>query len=342
MKCIYLGSFPPPYGGVTIKNNMLFNELSRLIECEKLNLTRIKHFDIIMIIKLIKELFNRNSVFIIGTAGTWRRRLSQVLYYANKKALSNSILIVMGGKSAKIIAQDKKFLKYVSKYKKIYVEANGMKKDLEDMGLSNVDIFPNCRSFPNKDLKVNENKNNLIKLVYFSQISVDKGADLVIEAAKILDSRKIEYEIDFYGPINDKFQESFFAGIDSLSNIRYCGVFKADKEDVYERLNQYDVLLFPTRWKHEGVPGILVESKIAGIPAIVSDINFNPEIINDGIDGFIMKGNSPNDLVDLICKFYDNRKLLFSMKENAKKDSDNYLIEKYLDKIVQEISIERK
>lgn len=87
MKCIYLGSFPPPYGGVTIKNNMLFNELSRLIDCEKLNLTRIKHFDIIMIIKLIKELFNRDSVFIIGTAGTWRRRLSQVLYYANKKHL---------------------------------------------------------------------------------------------------------------------------------------------------------------------------------------------------------------------------------------------------------------
>lgn len=337
MKCIYLGSFPPPYGGVTIKNNMLFNELSRLIECEKLNLTRIRRLDIIMIIKFIKVLFNRNCVYIIGTAGTWRRKLSQVLYYVNKKALSNSILIVMGGKSAKIIAEDKKFLKYVSKYKKIYVEANGMKKELEDMGLSNVDIFPNCRSFPNKDLKVNENKNNLIKLVYFSQISEEKGADLVIESAKILDSHRIEYEIDFYGPINDKFKENFFAGIDGLPSIKYCGVFKADKEDVYERLNQYDVLLFPTRWKHEGVPGILVESKIAGLPAIVSDINFNSEIINNNVDGLVLERNSPEELASQLEYLSQNRNILNELKINAKSSSDYYLIDKHIYKIVNEV-----
>jgi glycosyltransferase involved in cell wall biosynthesis len=247
----------------------------------------------------------------------------------------------MGGKSAEIIAKDKNYLKFVANYKKIYVEANGMKKELEDKGLRNVGIFPNCRSLPKNDLNVNEAIDNKIRLVYFSQISEEKGADLVFEAANLLDRNEIEYEIDFYGPINEKFEEKFFSNIDNFSNVKYCGIFKADEEDVYEKLNQYDVLLFPTRWKHEGVPGILVEAKIAGIPSIVSQINFNAEIINDGSDGIVMNENSAPHLFNAINLLYSNRELLSMMKYNAKGDSINYLIDNYINNIISDIRGER-
>ncbi len=341
MKCLYIGSFPPPHGGVTIKNNMLYNGLAKSINCEKVDLSKIKKFDILHIIKFLKAYLTNDNIFIIGASGVWRRRLSKFLYFINKKALSNSILVVMGGKSAEIIAKDRNYLKYVSIYKKIYVEANGMKKELEDKGLNNVDIFPNCRSIPNCCFKVNDTKSNRIKLVYFSQISEEKGADLVFDAAKLLDKNKVDYEIDFYGPVNERFKEMFFTNIGEFSNIRYCGIFKSDEEDVYEKLNQYDVLLFPSRWKHEGVPGILVESKIAGIPSIVSNINFNAEIINDGNDGIVMSKNNAGNLFNAVNELYSNRELLLQMKLNAKSDSINYSIEKYINNIMNNISIER-
>lgn len=44
-------------------------------------------------------------------------------------------------------------------------------------------------------------------------------------------------------------------------------------------------LLLPSKWSGEGVPGALVESKMAGIAAIVSDWNFNAEIVKNDSEG---------------------------------------------------------
>lgn len=52
--------------------------------------------------------------------------------------------------------------------------------------------------------------------------------------------------------------------------------------DVYEELNNYDIMLLPTRWEGEGVSGALIESKMAGITAIVSDWHVNSETVRDG------------------------------------------------------------
>ncbi|MEA4973593.1 Glycosyltransferase Gtf1 [bioreactor metagenome] len=337
MKYVYIGSFPPPYGGVTIKNNILYNSLINSLDCEKINLSKVKNFEVLHVLRFLKTCLNNDSVFIIGAAGIWRRRFSKLLYFINRKALNKSILVVMGGKSAGIIAKDKQYLKYVSIYKKIYVETYGMKKDLEVKGLNNVDIFPNCRNMPNNDLKLKDTYSVKFKLVYFSQISEEKGADIVCEAAKLLNLKKIEYNIDFYGNVNKKFKETFFTYIDMLPNVNYCGVFKPDKDDVYVKLAQYDVLLFPSRWKYEGVPGILVESKIAGITAIVSDINYNSEIISNNINGIVLKRNTASELASIIEYLCRNRDKLNVLKTNAKLSSEYYLIENYINNIINEI-----
>lgn len=44
----------------------------------------------------------------------------------------------------------------------------------------------------------------------------------------------------------------------------------------------YDLHLFPSRWRNEGVSGVLVEIKMAAVPSIVSDICYNAELIRDG------------------------------------------------------------
>ena len=61
------------------------------------------------------------------------------------------------------------------------------------------------------------------------------------------------------------------------------------KNNVYEKLHEYDILLFPSRWKGEGVPGILIESKMAGIVPIVSDHLYNSEIVLNNIEGIVLE-----------------------------------------------------
>ena len=37
-KTLYIGSFPPPYGGVTVKNALLFEAISERVPLDKLDL----------------------------------------------------------------------------------------------------------------------------------------------------------------------------------------------------------------------------------------------------------------------------------------------------------------
>lgn len=46
MKTYYLGSFPPPFGGVTTKNLNLYTALSEKIEIGKVDFSKIKRMDI--------------------------------------------------------------------------------------------------------------------------------------------------------------------------------------------------------------------------------------------------------------------------------------------------------
>ena len=94
--------------------------------------------------------------------------------------------------------------------------------------------------------------------------------------------------IDIYGHIVDDFKEKFEKFIDENNNVTYQGVFDATKNNVYEKLHEYDILLFPSRWKGEGVPGILIESKMAGIVPIVSDHLYNSEIVLNNIEGIVL------------------------------------------------------
>jgi glycosyltransferase involved in cell wall biosynthesis len=337
MKYIYLGGFPPPYGGVTIKNKLLFNKLSDFIEIEQSNLYIEKSNLPMKMISIFISLFSKKNGLIIGISKGSLKKVTYLLYRINKKLMNKSIVMVMGGTFSELVVKEPKLQKRIKEYKHIYVETNSMKEVLNSVGVINVSVYPNCRERPKKDYKPIE-INEEIKCVFFSLISKDKGVEIILNAARILKEKGIKFSIDFFGHIDPKYKDQFEKGISLYENIHYCGVFKSiGQDDVYDKLHRYDVLLFPSMWKNEGVPGILVEAKIAGVPAIASNINYNSEIITDGKTGLILKENTPVELADAIERLYLNRDMLIKMKNNAKYSSKYFLIEYHVDNIVKMI-----
>lgn len=335
MKTIYIGRFPAPYGGVTIKNKMLYDNISKYIDIEKFDLGLVRKLNFIEIIKLFIKLVTPSNQFIIGSASTSRKFFSGLLYYINRSALNQSILIVMGGEASKVVANDKKYAKWIKEYKQIYVETEGMKSELNGVNIHNVSIFPNCRENPKINIEIKNRNKREIRLIYFSLISKEKGADIVIEAAKYLNQKGINFIIDFYGHIDKPYEAIFLEKIKNIENVKYCGVYTADRDSVYLKLNKYDIMLLPTKWTGEGVPGILVESKIAAIPSIVSDINYNSEIINNEVDGIVLKYNSHIELCNSIERLYYNDELLINMKKKSKDSSYSYLVENHIEDMIK-------
>lgn len=337
LKYIYLGGFPPPYGGVTIKNKQLYDVLKLDIDIKQSYFYSENSNNISRTIFLLRELLSKETVFIIGLSMGSLNLITNVLYLFNKNLMKRSIVMVMGGAFPEYVKGRRGFSEKLAHFKRLYVETEGMANKLNCLGVNNTAIFPNCRK-PNQSNSLKEINKEKIKCLYFSQISEEKGADIVIEAARILNEKNINYSIDFYGHIKDSFSMQFFLEISNNDNLRYLGVYKNSIEtELYSKLSEYDILVFPTRWKNEGVPGILVEAKMAGIVSIVSDINYNAEIVKHNETGYVLKNNTAEDLSNAIIELSSDSEKLIQLKKKSKLSGDYYILENYIEDLMEDL-----
>lgn len=175
---------------------------------------------------------------------------------------------------------------------------------------------------------------NGIKCVFFSLIGEAKGADLVLNAAAGLP----EVEFHFYGRIEERFKRRFDAGVAALSNVEYHGVFDSVSGDVLAELNRYDLHLLPTSWPNEGVPGVLVETKMAAVPSVVSDCCHNAEIVENGVDGIVLNDCGVESLRSAIESLASDLSRLDEMKRAALDSAERFYIDRYVDLIVSELA----
>lgn len=335
MGIYYLGAFPPSFGGVTVKNQNLYQALSAQIEIEKIDFNLIKKKNIREIIRLVRVIIGRNNRFVIGVSGKQtRKRFTQLLYYINRKAMNHSLIFLMGGTAANDIASDPEYLKCASGYKMIYAETQGMIKTLEDAGLHNAGYYPNGRFKPKHQVEVRE-KDGRLKCVFFSLIQPEKGADIILEAASLLP----EVEFSFYGNIDQRYRQAFEEKVDRLGNVKYHGIFKGSSEEVYAELRKYDVLLFTTKWEIEGVPGILVEGKIAGLAEVVSNKSYNAELVQDNKEGIVLHENSVAGLVEALTSLDQDNQTLLRLKKGSFNSAEHYYIENNIGAVIDEISV---
>lgn len=334
MSIYFIGGFPPPYGGVTIKNQNLYIALREQINIERIDFNVIKRRNLKETFSLIMALLNRQNRFVVGVAGkNTRKNLCKLMYYVNRKAMEKSIIFLMGGTAANDIAGDKEYQKYISHFKCVYAETYGMVDTLRNAGLDNAEYYPNCRFKPGKTLskEAEAEPNHEFKCVFFSLIRKEKGADLVLDVA----ARMPSVSFSFYGPIEEGYRNEFLEDVKNLSNVNYYGVFSGTAEEVYQEFGKFDVLLFPTKYDIEGVPAIFVESKIAGITCVVSDKSYNAETIEEGKEGVVIKNNTSEELKQSLEELQNNRKELLELKEANRQSANHNFIESYISRIIE-------
>lgn len=329
MNNYYIGRATPLGGGVTNKNHLLAEILAKKVTIPLIDLTLIKRGSIKTLFRLIKAFISRKSTLVLGPAGQMRKVFSHFLYNFNRRAMERSLLIVMGGQFSNIVAADEKYQKWVKHYKMMYVETQSMADALINIGITNVTVFPNCRLKPTAEFVPHQREKQL-KCVCFSMIYPEKGIDTALEAAEQLP----DVSFEFWGPIRENYKAEFLSAIERFANCKYNGIFTVDGDNVYPMLNQYDLLLFPTRCVGEGVPGTLIEAKIADLPAIVSNVAYNAELVEDGVSGLVMRENTADCLAECIAHVRDDGALLEKLKLGAKASGEGYYLESYIDDFV--------
>ncbi|MCD8225329.1 MAG: glycosyltransferase [Clostridiales bacterium] len=328
-KVYYIGELPPPYGGVAVKNALIYEsilsdknvEMIDMVDCRRGVIKTIK-----CCLKFIRALLGKNDI-IVGLGASNRRDFVLKAYRIlhGKSSLNRVHLMTMGGRFHKFV-EESPFLQETVKYLgTIWVEAYSIKDAIEKYGAKNVKYFPNCRTSAGKVAPRVSFPDEPLRLVFYSRICEEKGLYDVLQLKDFLEENNLV--IDFYGEIEKKDKERFELAVSTSKCFVYKGVFDAAHNSVYKMLNAYDVLLFPTHWKGEGVPGVLVEAKFAGITVIASDWNYNKEIIRDDKDGIIVK--NLEEMRSEIARLKDDRKLLDRLKKCSFESGVRYEIETY-------------
>lgn len=97
------------------------------------------------------------------------------------------------------------------------------------------------------------------------------------------------------------------------------------------------MLLLPTSHIGEEILGDLVEAKIAGLSALVSDHLYRAEIVEDGVSGIVLKENTAETFAKAVKALDKDRKMLYLMMGGAKNSAEDYYIENYIPMIIKQL-----
>lgn len=331
-KCYVIGVFPPPYGGATVKCKLFCEALIRQdYEVTPIDMLEAKR----NVLKLFRLLFRCIKIFKTGNPIVYCLDTKRLIVILNlqrlfRKSFQKTTVIAVGGGFQNFVSQHPSLMSNLRQVKSIWAETKKMQEMMINLGLSQTVVFPNPKSEEGACSPIINDEKTMLKVVYFSQISTQKGVEDIIEAVKLLQNRNAEYIMDFYGHVMPEISEMFKSFVADHPNIKYCGVFDSTKKSVYKKLNQYDVLLFPTHWPTEGVPGILVEAKMAGVAIIASDHNYNSEVVDENKgEGILLRDNYALEMANSIEKLYRDREYLNSIKMSSYSSRKRFSLEEY-------------
>ncbi len=123
-------------------------------------------------------------------------------------------------------------------------------------------------------------------LVYIGRLYPEKGVDVLVKAAANVPG----LELDIVGDgIMKKSLENLVADLGASDRIRFLG-FKTGQELEQVR-SKARALCVPSVW-YENAPLTVLEAMSVGLPIVASDIGGLPELVEDGVSGFLVKTSS--------------------------------------------------
>ena len=163
------------------------------------------------------------------------------------------------------------------------------------------------------------------KIIVLSRIDLkQKALAELIEGIALLKSEGVRVFVDIYGEGKDrKVLEQKIEEFGVAEEVRMMG-FTTNPE---KTLENYSIFLLPS--KFEGLPLAILEAISAGLVVVASNVGGVPEVIEDGVTGYLIDGHSPERIAEAIKRVVAEKERLPEISRAAiKKVRENFNIEK--------------
>lgn len=207
----------------------------------------------------------------------------------------------------------------------VIVNSNYMKCELQRLfGLpfEKINVIPNGVNLTNfngidrdYDFRRRYAMDNEKIILYIGRLVHEKGVQHLISAMpKIINGyNDTKLIIGGKGGMYDELREQ--ARNLGIENKVYFTGYLSSKE-VQKMYKCADIAVFPSTYEPFGI--VALESMLAGVPTVVSDIGGLDEIVNHGVNGMKSYAGNPNSIADSVLTLLYNHQLCDNITKNAK------------------------
>ncbi len=344
-KVLIIGPFPKPISGVSLANKIVNDILSSSNEYkasiintsypvfeDKIGSFSIKKMMFFLLLNFKSFKILKNDIIYITPGQTFYGVLKYAIFIFLASIFKKELIIhVHGNYLGREYQQLKGFKKRVfynliSRFQKGIVLSDSLKNNL--LPFIGKNKIYSIYNFAEEYLYSKEKKvdNSMLKIVYLSNLMEEKGIFILLEALEKLQRKGIAYEARIAGNIDLSLKSIILNKIESLKSTKYIGVVKGDSKK--ELLNWSNIFVLPTFYKMEGQPISILEALATKNVIISTEHAGIPDIIKNEEQGFLIKKQCSESLVNVILKLDKNKHLIKNIaKENKRYFLDNFTID---------------
>ena len=243
--------------------------------------------------------------------------------------------------SVRVMEQEKKWQLFIERItsnlcKKIIVNSRALKNFLLEKNVADsekIEVIYN-----GIEVSENSDKRNIFKELGLKEnekiigtvgrLHKQKGIEYFLESAKII-LPSVGFSLKFIivgdGPERKKL-ESKARRLGIKNEVLFTGI----REDAINLISIMDIFVLPSLW--EGTPNVVLEAMLWGKPVISTEVGGVPELIENQVDGILVKPGNPVALADAVLQALKNERESIQMGIRAKEKVKKYFsIEKMVE-----------
>lgn len=317
---LFLVPLPPPVHGSAVMSQQIMNSsvIRSSFVCDFVNIStsrsisEVSHFTavkplrylIILVRVLAKLLINKYDACYIALTCHGKGFLKDAPLALLCKVFGNKLIIHQHNKGMSScigLYPYRWLIPLVYKNASVILLSWRLYPDIESVvSRDQVHICPN--GIPDTSVTAGTERHDAPHILFLSNLIKSKGVFELLEACSILKKKGLEFVCDYVG--NETFEISTKLFDDELrfrdlsDNVLYHGaIYGEEKERMWLTAN---IFIFPTYYEDEAFPVVILEAMHHRLPVVSTDEGGIPDIVADGITGFIVQKHDVMALADRI------------------------------------------
>lgn len=167
-------------------------------------------------------------------------------------------------------------------------------------------------------------KNEKLKILCVARFDKNKNYESLVYALSKLKNSNIDFEAYFIGSISDSEYSEKVLRLIKMNNLEKCiriGV-SIDDPALIDCYLSCDIFVLPSTM--ETFPLVILEAMYAGLPVVATSVGGIPDIVKDGVNGFLIPPNNSQELYEKCLQLLRDDDLRSQIRNRNKETAKNY------------------